>query len=353
MTKKLIVSDVHCHAWSQFSSVDPATGWNSRLTIICKELLRAAAELKAAGGETMIVAGDLFHVRGSIDPEVFNPVHSIFQEILALGIEVIALPGNHDLKGKETTEIGNAIQTLGALDKFTVVTKTTVFETRDLIVIPWCATPDKLRAEVNAIREVWDCSNFDLIIHAGINGVLAGMPDHGLDAEEVASWGFRRVFSGHYHNFKSMCDGAVYSIGATTHQTWGDIGSKAGFLLFDEEDVTWRASNAPSFVEIDADTPEEEIPLVVDGNYVRIRGLKLTDSEINQMRKELLEMGAKGVRFDIAREVVSARLMSKPTKALSLDQSVDKYIEESEFEHKPEIQALCASLLEEARSVSA
>ncbi len=62
---KVILSDLHMHSWSQFSS-PTNSGVNSRLGIIIRELYRAAAELQKAGGDTMILAGDLFHTRGSI-----------------------------------------------------------------------------------------------------------------------------------------------------------------------------------------------------------------------------------------------------------------------------------------------
>ena len=48
---------------------------------------------------------------------------------------------------------------------------------------------------------------------------------------DLAKLGFRRVFAGHYHHHCSFEDGKVWSIGATTHQTASDIGTKAGFLL--------------------------------------------------------------------------------------------------------------------------
>lgn len=352
---KGIFSDLHMHGWSQFSSTNAATGLNSRLEIIIAELERGADEIIRSGGKDMILAGDLFHVRGSIDPEVFNPVHQAFKRIVAKGIKIWAIPGNHDLKGKETTEIGNAIQTLGEIDGFTVITKTGVISGLNMAFVPWVSTPGELRNEVSKLQKdlCGDVPNVDLVIHAGLNDVLMGMPDHGLDASEVASWGFRRVLAGHYHNHKVMEGGKVISIGASTHQTWSDVGTRAGFVLFDDTTINWRASQAPSFVQIDENTDDDEIPLFVDGNYVRIRGKKMTDAEINSFRKELMEMGAKGVRFDIAREVVSARSAGKPTKALSLDDSVAKYIDASEADHKEEVKDLCASLLLEVRSAAA
>jgi len=288
---RLIVSDQHAHNWSQFSTVD-SRGENSRLRIICDEMERGAIELEKSGGNLMIMAGDLFHSRGSIDPEVFNTVHKTIENIIKRGIEIIAIPGNHDLKSRETSEIGNAIQTLGCLDGFTVITEPTVMTKINTVFIPWYSNAESLIEEITNITSAIDVSGLDLIIHAGINNVLINLPDAGLDPKAVAAWGFKRVFAGHYHNFVDLGDG-VYSIGATTHQTWSDLGSKAGYLLVTESDVNYRASHAPCFVEIDADTDEEDYEAIVETatfrtcNYGR-KGLSVSDNQINRFRANRL-----------------------------------------------------------------
>jgi DNA repair exonuclease SbcCD nuclease subunit len=299
MTKPyLLVADIHAHKWSHFSTVDPS-GINSRLLIILNELERAAAELMERGGDIMIIAGDLFHVRGAIAPDVFNPTFNMIKRILGHGIKIYAIPGNHDLADKDTTELGNAFQSMGSLD---------------------------------------------------------GVPDSGLSAKEVASWGFGRVFAGDYHNHRVAEDGKVVSIGATTQQTWSDLGSKAGYVFVYKDRIEYRATHAPSFVEVDAETDPDEIPLIVDGNYVRVRGIKLTDAEVNVFRKDLEEMGARAVTFQITREVVAARSGSALAKATTLDESVHTYIDGMSIEDPALISMVKTSateILNTVRSVAA
>ncbi len=327
----LVVSDVHFHKWSAFGARD-ADGISTRLKIILNELDRAAEALEKAGGRDIVIAGDTFHVRGSIDPEVFNPVHEAIQALTLRGFRFVAIPGNHDLASKETTELGNAIQSLNALDGFTVYTtptKTFVAGGQKMLLMPWVSTNDGLRAEIEKVKAAHgaEIAEVDLVMHAGINGVLIGLPDHGLDAAEVASWGFKRVLSGHYHHHKVFEDGKVISIGATTAQTWSDVGTKAGFILVYPDRIEWQASHAPSFVEVTEETSEEELPLIVDGNYVRVRGKSASDSEINDMRRDFLALGAKGFSYQGVREVVSARAGAGAThKAVSLEASVSEFI---------------------------
>jgi DNA repair exonuclease SbcCD nuclease subunit len=357
-----IVSDIHCHNWSAFATTLP-DGMNSRLKITLDDLRRAAIELRDAGGDTLYVAGDIFHSRGSIDPEVFNPTHDAFKEIAEDSITVRMIPGNHDLKGRDTTELGNAIQTLGAIEGIEIVTEKVGrrFDDGDskILMLPWHATKADLRATIADIVSAYPpelLAEVDLIIHVGIDGVLAGVPDSGLSTSEVASWGFKRVFAGDYHAHKVMEDGKVISIGASTQQQWGDIGTKAGFLLVYPDRIDFRASHAPSFIELTGDTDPDDYELLVDGNYVRIRGMKLTDPEIKKFRTELEKMGARGVNFQITREVVAARGSSTVAKASTLDESVDKFVETltvTDPAHVALIKAGAADVLSTVRSVAA
>ncbi len=351
--KYAVLSDQHAHKWSQFSSVDK-DGMNTRLKHILQEMERAADELIKSGGDTMIFAGDLFHIRGSISPEVFNPTFQTIRNILNRGIQIYAIPGNHDLAERDTTELGNAIQTLGALPGFNVITKPKFILTAGgpIGFIPWYSKIDALKAAVDILIEETDVhpDEYDLIMHAGIEGVITGL-DHGLTAAEVAGWGFKRVFAGHYHNHKIMEDGKVISIGALTHQSFSDVGTKAGFLLVDHESVTYRASHAPQFMDISAMTPEEEIPLRADGNYVRVRDMKLTDADIVKMRKQLLDMGARGVAIQVAREVVSAR-SGTPAKTSTLEESVSKFIDDMEIDEAAAVKASCEAILKRVQALA-
>lgn len=359
----LLLSDLHLHDWSQFASTN-ANGINTRLQIILNEVRRAAGELKEAGGSAIRIAGDLFHVRGSVDPEVFNPAHQLIAELIADGFDIEAIPGNHDLKGKNTSELGNSFQSFASLKApmtdFNIYTKSKVstYDGNITVMMPWQSTSQALRDEVERNQKILtdadiDIAECDLIMHAGIDGVLIGVPDHGITSAEVASWGFKRVFAGHYHNHVVLEGGKVISIGATTHQTWSDVGAKAGFLLVWPDRFEFHASHAPAFVDVDDKTDEDDLPLIVDGNYVRVRGLRMTAGQIAEMREALTEMGARGVSFQVAREVVATRAPSPTAKAMSLDVSVAHYVDGLGVTDASTIKAECADILSTVRSIAA
>lgn len=316
-----VSSDQHAHDWSAFSTTN-ADGVNSRLAIILGELKRAARELVAAGGKDLFLGGDLYHVRGKVDPEVQNPVIETFKEIIAMGVRVYALAGNHDLKGKHASKLGNAMQALHELPGFTAVTDpllVTAADDQDVLLIPWIEDLAELRQLAIASAS----PDRDLIIHAPLNGVIKGLPDHGLDPVEVKNWGYRRVFIGHYHHHCEQAKG-VFSIGATTHQTWSDPGTKAGFLLVDDASVTFHESLAPQFVNID-DVADID-PVTVSGNYVRLRLKDADADELTAAREALKTAGALAWVDHSSKKREVTRGQSSGTQNVTLEVSVASYV---------------------------
>lgn len=328
---QLVLSDLHCHNWTLFER--PADGGlNGRLKIILAEIDRACDALIERGGSDCIIAGDIFHVRGSLDPEVLNPTQECIRRNLERGISFYAIPGNHDLKSKDTTVIGNAIQTLGetfaAEAAFKVITEPSVHLVNgsQVAFVPWASSVGVLLFHAEKLAKAGDVSQTDLFIHAGIDGVLPGMPDHGLSAATLAGLGFRRVFAGHYHNHRVMEGGKVVSIGATTHQTWGDVGSKAGFLLVDDAKVEFFDTHAPKFVDLSG-LSETDMELECDGNYVRFRGPQMTQDEIRELRDFFKKSGALGVSIQVPKAAVSRRGATPTASGQTLDQSVAGFID--------------------------
>jgi DNA repair exonuclease SbcCD nuclease subunit len=278
-----LAADVHCHNWSQFSQIN-ADGINTRLAMILAELIRAARAVKAAGGSKLRVAGDLFHVRGKIEPSVFNPTADTFRFIASeLEVDIEIIPGNHDLEGKFADKLGNAMQQLDMIDGVVVAVEPLVED--DAVLLPWIEDLHELALVAKVLAD----PTKDLIIHAPLNGVIKGLPDLGLDPLEVVQWGYKRVFVGHYHNHVETAL-TVFSIGATTHQTWSDPGTKAGFLLVYEDRVELHETAAPKFVNVDK--PSEITPAHVGGNFVRLRFKDIEPDQLRERKEELKKAGA-------------------------------------------------------------
>lgn len=357
MTPYGILADVHLHSWSAFSGIQ-ADGLNSRLAILLSEIGRCADETRAAGGNRIIIAGDLFHVRGSLAPSVLNPTLDTFKAVIASGMHVTILAGNHDLEGKESDRLSSAITALETVGCQIINTPTKGLGALDnVVLIPWIPKIEELKAAIEHARDADpNPSEIDLILHAPIDGVIPGLPDHGLSPSWLQSQGFRRVLSGHYHHHKDFADIScpdVVSIGALAHHTWSDVNTKAGFLIVSDAGPKWHKSHAPEFVEITAATDPDDIPLLVDGNYVRAKINSTKQKEVEELRAYLTDCGAKGVVILAQKDAtVAARSGATVTAGASLEVSVTDFIKGQSYANPESLAILCNDILTEARAAA-
>jgi DNA repair exonuclease SbcCD nuclease subunit len=308
----LVVSDVHFHAWDFGSYVNP-DGVNSRLQDTITEFERAASVLREQGGECIVITGDLFHTRGEIKPSVYNPVYDMFKRLSENGFDIHAIPGNHDLETEETTEEGNCFKSFASIKNFHIYYKPTYvyFEknySRDkALFIPWTENfGGQLYKAVEASKESTRYSRTDpvrttIFAHVGISGVVTGIKS-ALNAESFNQvQGLRYAFCGHFHNHKHFDvsptgqQSHVYSVGALTHQSFKDVGSRAGFIIVSSpEKVTFHNSEAPEFVDYDDhDWLAAETPCKFRNNFVRMNvGTALLKEEIEAIRVTLESCGS-------------------------------------------------------------
>lgn len=248
-----VISDPHYHRWDAFATTN-ADGLNSRLEIQLDATKEAAKAMKAAGCKHMLVAGDTFHVRGAISPSVLHFVTETYEWIIKeLGLKVVMLAGNHDLETNDSVYSANAAASLHSIGVEIVCGKRPhSIKMGDVTVhlISWRNNHAELISDLKTLRSGLDGDNHDVVVHTSINKAIPTMPDVGIDAQELKDIGFRLLLSGHYHNHKEVLPGVV-SIGALTHQNWGDVGSLAGFMIVKPDgSFTHHETSAPKFAAI-------------------------------------------------------------------------------------------------------
>lgn len=338
-----VVSDQHFHNFSVFSQVN-SEGVNDRLARQISELFRCADTVKSLGGRTIINAGDTFHVRGSVTPSVLNPVIDAHRALIEMGFEILILAGNHDAEHKHVSRLGNSVTALEAVGCIVINEPCSI---GNKSFVPWYADVSELKSKIESLCDGAHAGR-DLFIHAPVDGVIVGIPDHGLDPAYLAGLGFKRVMSGHFHNHKDFGNG-VYSIGSTTHLTWSDVGSKAGFLIVDDNEVKWFKSHAPEFIDLTDDVEPDDVPLLVDGNFVRARVATSKTAEINKLREWLIDCGAKGVVIQTVKQSANTR-STAPTSisaGASLEVSIADYIKTQSFDHADDVQIEAQKILTE------
>ena len=341
-----IVSDLHFHNWTAFAS--QSDGVNSRLQLQLDGLKQVGAYCANNGIKKLIVAGDVFHVRGSLVPSVLNPVMEAFSDMEDAGITVFAIPGNHDLESKVSDWQKSAIT---PLESAGVIAYHDPHYNDGIVYVPWISSlPELLITIEKFTRSGINVSETDLILHAPLNGVVKGIPDIGLMPSQLEQFGFRNVFCGHYHNHKQMSQ-TVWSIGALMHQTWSDVGSKAGFIVVDDDgSVTHQELSAeiPRFVDLDMrDDGFQFAPEACRGNFIRVT-LDGSDEELVRTAKEgVSQLGARGALVRVVPPSVTRITRDDDVKnAGSLEAAVSLYIDKT-F-NNPQLQEYCNDLMRRA-----
>lgn len=324
----LLISDPHYEDFSQFSNID-SNGLNSRLVNTINATKEAVAHLKRINGNIMFVAGDVFHRRGQLSPSVLNPVLDCYREIVESGIEVFMIPGNHDLESNVSNRLGSAITALESVG-VKVINYAQVIRlsgNSSVVMIPWISDLSELVriAEDFRVKEsALGTKTVDLVIHAPVNEVLPSLKGHGLSPKSLSEMGYRFVFAGHYHHACEVAEG-VYSIGALTHQSWSDVGSKAGYRIIQDTGLLTVETSSPKFIELALDESDE-----IDGNYVRYTG-EIEQKDILPLKEELASKGALGVLIRPIKKTVVKRAVKTSNPLNGLDDIILDYCNRNGF----------------------
>ena len=345
MKPYLIISDLHFHNFSPFSTI-LEDGMNSRLQIQIDEVKRAVTILKMRGGDTIFNGGDTFHVRGTVATTVLNPVIDLFKWIEDQGMTIYSICGNHDLASKDSDSIGNATRSLASYSSFTS-DKVMSNYGYEVIMFPWRSSLDVLMEELEEQAD----KNLTAIIHAPVDDVISGLPNHGLSPDYLENLGYKRVFAGHYHSHKNFND-KVYSIGSLYHQTWSDVDSLAGFIIVDDDTVIHHESCAPKFLDASSIdfNDKEKAAKFCKGNYVRVKITTAKDSEVAGVREELMEHGAVGISIIQNKVTASLRTKEAANAMYTVQDLIKGYVKKMDIENKEALEALCFDIVREAEA---
>lgn len=348
-----VISDLHLHAWDQFKTQGSDGEINSRLEALLQEIVRIGTEVSSMGGDTLFVAGDVFHVRGKLMPSVLNPVKDLFQVYLRrVGITKIhIIPGNHDLEGKGAASIGDAVRALRSND--VEIVEAPSYQEPDIAMIPWMEDIEQLKGTLLLLAKHCRALKTDVIIHAPIDGVLPHLSG-GLDPKWLADLGFRNIFAGHYHSHKD-CGGGVYSIGSIAHHTWSDAGSQPGWLLVREDGkVEFKTSMCPRFIEITPEMDPFEAEMAADGNYVKVFTELTGAGELAALKKGFMDLGAKGVIVvSQPKKTTVARSTTTVKSGVSIENNIASFVDATSHsdEEKEAIKKVALEVLNEVRAV--
>jgi hypothetical protein len=189
--------------------------------------------------DILILEGDIFHSRESINVRIHDEALKIFKELSSKfkrGIYIIL--GNHDVYYKDR----NVVHSLKSIEQVSDNIK--VFENPEILTInskhrflmlPWVEDTKRISQIITDHKEICEY----VICHADIKGVRFNKwtkVEHGIEVSDLSS--YKRIYSGHIHirqEFKNV----LYT-GTPYQMDRGDRDNTKGFyeIIIEESDVS-------------------------------------------------------------------------------------------------------------------
>jgi DNA repair exonuclease SbcCD nuclease subunit len=280
--------------------------------------------------ENVVIAGDLFHDRSSINIQVLNEVYDFFTRAREAKQCWFAICGNHDEFLKNSWEI-NSLHPLQ--DKLTVIEniKPLVFGIQKIWFVPFIYQEKEYMEKIKEIEDKNDVSNDILITHIGVNNAKLN------ECFLLKNWSFvnfdnskfKKIYAGHFHCHQDI--GKLTYPGSPIPFRFDEGVVEHGFMVHDTDTNTHKFIKIYDICErYSSERPPDYVSIIdkdlgknlkwAKGNNVRIiQSRDYTTTELTKMREILVGKGALKVSFLLrqkqiteAKEAVSVKKLSSP-----------------------------------------
>ena len=184
--------------------------------------------------DILVLLGDIFTIRESINVMISNYVEDMFKELAKFFVRgVYILIGNHDTYYKDRNDINSLRMISNIAENIHVFQKPEPMYINDRIeclMLPWVTDPAKT---ASIISESPNAKY--LFAHLEINGMTYdnGMKiENGVNMETLKQ--FTRVYSGHIH--KRDDNGFILYVGSPYQMERSDIGNQKGLYILSVND---------------------------------------------------------------------------------------------------------------------
>jgi DNA repair exonuclease SbcCD nuclease subunit len=213
---------------------------------------------------TVIIPGDVFDTRNSINVKAMNFAYEIFEKLSKYNLYIVL--GNHDSFYTNTIDTHSLI----FLKKFPNIKlidsiQKVQFDDKQILFVPW-QTDDTFIDYVKNQKETidvcighFDISEFYMTKH--------NKSEHGYSKNLFNN--FKLVISGHFH--KRSKQGNIIYVGTPYSMDRNDIDEEKGFMVFDTENITYEfINNEVSFKFVNVEYGTEIDANLIKGNIVDI-----------------------------------------------------------------------------------
>jgi len=227
-------------------------------------------------------AGDIFDNRVNQTQRTLIAFKAILTDLWEKGIELHAIPGNHDKVDYESRDSYLSVYT--EYPNFVLYENGGVFEDDrndvSIYMLPYFKEATVYPEELNNIAleasQDKDSSKKILITHIAANGVKNNdgtTVDYGIPPNAFKT--FDKVFVGHYHNAQEVGSNVVY-IGSTFPHNFGENNNKGIVVVNDDLSYEYADTDFPRYhkhiykVGSDQGTIEKQLGRHDDQDHVRV-----------------------------------------------------------------------------------
>lgn len=216
----------------------------------------------------IVVLGDVFDNRNTINVKIIDEVHNVFGNILA-EFDVTILIGNHDIYYKTTIDV-HSLKSLDLLPNVEIIDKITH---KDIFGITTLFCPWIVDYNDEEFNNVLETSESDVLFgHFDIVGFALNrtrISTEGVDSDIFTN--FKKVFSGHYHTPSSKRIGSteISYIGSPYQMNRNDMDEPKGIIILNLETLRYKRVVTKSCIEFKSiEYPEIPLKEDIEGNIV-------------------------------------------------------------------------------------
>ena len=222
-------------------------------------------ELKQQEIDTIVVCGDVFDTRQTLNVQTENVVIDLFKNILK-DFTIHIIVGNHDMFHTNTTEV-NSLKSLDLLPNVTVYEQMTEiqFGGKSTLMLPWIVNYEDF--DLLVLKNYKFCFAHLDIIGFDMGGHLS---EHGLTMKQIMSK-IDHTFTGHYHcriNRENIEGKTITYVGSPYQITRIDRNQDRGYLVLDTETEKYEWHNNTQSMRFNTFTYPDVDRNKVKGNVV-------------------------------------------------------------------------------------
>lgn len=269
----------------------------NQLNTICD--MRDYCEIN--GINQLLIAGDIFHKRGTIDVSVYNAGYKVLSSFKEFGVWVTAIAGNHDdIDNSQVPitslhplqEIIHIIEKPEDLELFDQSTNESVY----ILALPYSKDKKHILGYIDGYMKTHNSKESILLCHLGITGGVVGSGQYSMKDEyslgELRYNKWKYLVAGHYHQPQILEYNSIYT-GSPTQNNFGDErDGNNGFFVIDTNkrwDMRFIPLNAPRFITVTKDLLEDYTAEQLKGNYIRAIATGDTEQQLHKALEEKVD----------------------------------------------------------------